>query len=241
LQEFQRISADNSRLHKALNRIKPTVPSLKEVEIRTKDLERWYKNGCKLPDVLYDNSNSNSPVAERALPGALSPSRPARSFAHRGQATNMDVATSMRNIPVLKQMMQANKTLNQVPVASPKRAAAGREFDSNKSLMGRMRPELLSEVCDVKQPPAALRQLLQAACSALGKLSRLDPMNDSFSMFLLGEPSHAIACINCMSDIKTSYRLSQLQASSMVSSDADAFMAHMTGCLLLCQHSLTTI
>ena len=169
LQELQRISADNSRLHRALNRIKPTVPSLKEVEIRTKDLERWYKNGCKLPDVLYDNTNSNSPVAERALPTTLSPSRHARSFAQRGYGADTEISTSARNIPVLKQMMQANKNAQHVPAASPKRVAAGREFDSNKSLMGRMRPELLCEVCDVKQPPAALRQLLQAACSALGR------------------------------------------------------------------------
>jgi hypothetical protein len=170
LQEFQRISADNSRLHKALNRIKPTVPSLKEVEIRAKDLERWYKNGCKLPDVLYDNSNSSSPVVEKAVPAAISSSRPARSFAHREHALDADISTSMRNIPVLKQMMQASKILGHVPVISSKLAAAGREFDSNKFLMGRMRPELFSEVCDVKQPPAALRQLLQAACSALGTI-----------------------------------------------------------------------
>jgi hypothetical protein len=50
-----------------------------------------------------------------------------------------------------------------------------------------------------------------------------------------GEPSHAVACIDCMSNIQTAHRLSQLQASAMVSTDADAFMAHMTGYLLLNQ------
>ena len=173
LQEFLRISADNSRLHKALNSIKPTVPSLKEVEIRTKDLEKWYKNGCKLPDVLYDNSNANSPVTDKDHLASLSPSRPVRSFAHREHISNAEISTSMRNILVSKQMMQSNQISERFPVASPNHAAAVREFDASKALMRRMRPDVLGEVCDVKQPPAALRQLLQAACSALGGPAQL--------------------------------------------------------------------
>ena len=48
-------------------------------------------------------------------------------------------------------------------------STASSEFDSSKSLMARLRPEMLSEVCDIKQPPVPLRQLLQAACAALGE------------------------------------------------------------------------
>lgn len=167
LQEFQRISADNSRLHRALNRIKPTVPSLKEVQIRAKDLERWYKNGCKLPDVLYDNVNGNAPVIERT-PAAISPVRHAqRSLSHTECSADVETATN-DCISIPKQMKHTNKK-EHTHTASPKSLAAGREFDSNKSLMGRLRPELLRDVCDIKQPSVALRQLLQAACSALGK------------------------------------------------------------------------
>lgn len=167
-QEFQRISADNSRLHKALNMIKPSVPSLKEVEIRAKDLERWYRNGCKLPDVLYENVNTISPVVNKTLPEKSSPARRAqRCAAQQEYVADAEFAKNACSSPIAKQIIQVHK-MDHVPVASPKSVAARHEFDSNKHMMGRLRPELLSDVCAVKQPPAALRQLLQAACSALG-------------------------------------------------------------------------
>ena len=168
-QEFQRISADNSRLHRALNKIKPTVPSLKEVEIRTKDLERWYKNGCKLPDVLYESSTSSPTVVESvSLPALVSPTRPAhRSFAHREITTDRQNGSNVRSSLVSKKQPHTNKTLQ---LGNQKLVGPGREFDASKSLICRLRPEFLSEVCDIKHSPAALRQLLQATCSALGKL-----------------------------------------------------------------------
>jgi hypothetical protein len=144
------------------------VPSLKEVEIRAKDLERWYKNGCKLPDVLYDDLNSISPVIEKPFPILASPARHTqRSVTQQEYTVDDEIATNVSSRSIAKQFKHTDK-IEQVLVASPKCVAAGREFDSNKSLMGRLRPELLSDVCDVKQPPALLRQLLQATCSALG-------------------------------------------------------------------------
>ena len=172
MQEQQRITADNHRLLKALNNIKPTVPSVKEVEIRTKDLERWYKNGCKLPEVLYD-SNSNSPAVGTVLPPISSPIRQSRrSHANRVQREHAaSTATAMNGVSSPAKTT-THSSAQQSPVA---KAASGfsstavSEFDSSKSRMGRLRPEMLCEVCDIKQPPAPLRQLLQAACAALGE------------------------------------------------------------------------
>lgn len=144
------------------------MPSLKEVEIRTKDLERWYKNGCKLPDVLYDSSTSSPTVVESvSLPALVSPTRPAhRSFAHREITTDRQNGSNVRSSLVSKKQSHTNKTLQ---LGSPKLVGAGREFDASKALICRLRPEFLSEVCDIKHSPAALRQLLQATCCALGK------------------------------------------------------------------------
>jgi hypothetical protein len=140
---------------------------LKEVEIRAKDLERWYKNGCKLPDVLYDDSIS--PVIEKPFPVSASPTRHIhRSVTQQEYAVDEQIETVVGSRSIAKQLKHTNKMMEHVPVASPKCVAAGRDFDANKSLMGRLRPELLSDVCNVKQPPAPLRQLLQATCSALG-------------------------------------------------------------------------
>jgi hypothetical protein len=145
------------------------VPSLKEVQIRAKDLERWYKNGCKLPDVLYDNVNANAPVIEKTL-AAISPVRHGqRSLSHTECSADVETAKNDCISHIPKQIKHTNKK-EHTTAASPKCVAAGREFDCNKSLMARLRPELLRDVCDVKQPSAALRQLLQAACSALGEL-----------------------------------------------------------------------
>jgi hypothetical protein len=54
-------------------------------------------------------------------------------------------------------------------------------------------------------------------------------MNQAPHTMTLGEPSHAIACLDCMSDHQTAQRLAQFQAETMNSTDADAFMAHMNG------------
>jgi hypothetical protein len=167
LQELERIAADNHRLHKALNRIKPTVPSVKEVVIRTKDLERWYKNGCKLPDVLYE-TNSNSAVAGTVLPPIVSPVRQShRSLAQREYEVN--TGTTMNGGSYVKSMIPTSMPVSKVVRGVGVNSTASSEFDSSKSLMARLRPEMLSEVCDIKQPPGPLRQLLQAACAALGE------------------------------------------------------------------------
>ncbi len=145
------------------------MPSLREVEIRTKDLERWYKNGCKLPDVLYESSTSSPTVVESvSLPALVSPARPAhRSFAHREITTDRQNGSNVRSSLVSKKQPHTNKTLQH---GNPKLVGSGRDFDASKSLICRLRPEFLCEVCDIKHSPAALRQLLQATCCALGKL-----------------------------------------------------------------------
>lgn len=149
------------------------MPSLKEVEIRTKDLERWYKNGCKLPDVLYESSCSSS-VVEKTLPSIVSPVRhPLRSQVLRESDGPADSATNHRGSPASKHIAHSKLLAEQDLVSSPKHSAAARDFEHAKSLMGRLPNELLGEVCDVKQPSSLLRQLLQAACSALGKCALL--------------------------------------------------------------------
>jgi hypothetical protein len=62
--------------------------------------------------------------------------------------------------------------VDQSAAAAADAAAAGAEFDAARAAMGKLKAKSVAEVCQLKQPPPAVRQLLHAACAAMGKQAR---------------------------------------------------------------------
>ena len=51
-------------------------------------------------------------------------------------------------------------------------SAAIADFDAARVAMGKLKAKSVAEVCQLKQTPPAVRQLLHAACAAMGKSGR---------------------------------------------------------------------
>jgi hypothetical protein len=59
--------------------------------------------------------------------------------------------------------------LDDSAAAAAAATAAATDFEAAKAMMGKLKGKGLAEVCGLKAPPPALRQLLHAACSAMGE------------------------------------------------------------------------
>ena len=59
--------------------------------------------------------------------------------------------------------------LDDSAAAAAAATAAATDFEAAKAMMGKLKGKGLGEVCGLKAPPPALRQLLHAACAAMGE------------------------------------------------------------------------
>ncbi len=257
--ELQRITADNKRLYRSLQEIKPTVPSLKQIEHRVKDLDRWFKNGCSLPPVLHapDSNNvsprlsasavENSPVKpataasiQKAIKRAVrdnaravnAPAPPPAHLPSPGltpRERNMLQHAQFQDTPSSEAVALAVPTfprkaeragkdkgkkyavLDSAAAAAAAAASASAEFEAARAMMSKLKAKALLELCQLKQSPQAVRQLLHAACAVMGEASH---------------PLHH-ACLEVMSHASAQQRLAALQPADISSVSQAAFEEHM--------------
>ncbi len=122
-------------------------------------------------------------------------------------------------------------------------SAASAEFEAAKISMEKLKAKALLEVCQLKNAPPAVRQLLHAACAALGAYVFVCVCGGgggswgvmvNFPQFYFvspGESSHVLpsACLQCMSASNCQRRLASLQLTSINAAVAGDFLLHMDG------------
>jgi hypothetical protein len=147
---------------------------------------------------------------------------------------------------------EKGKTLLAIDAAAAAAAAisaASAEFEAAKVAVGKLKAKALVEVCQLKNAPPAVRQLLHAACAALGErvwqcvcvwvgggggdgvmVAESCPFPAVYFWFA-GEPSHVLpnACLECMAAPACQQRLATLQSNSLTASAAADFTQHMSG------------